>query len=802
MNPTFNYQSPRASQARLAHHFAHPEIYWFAAVGGGLIFAVGLFIVVMLDGPFGWLLAGLAGPFWVVAGWSRMLRQVPPRPTGQTIDEVVEADVLGVLPATHSPAQLAAIVMGLPGGRFFAVRFGLGRDFLTSVVSPNPADSAKVWQEAFQLRQTSNQPAISSGTLAAALLRTAPAIDQLLAPLRLSSEDIKSGLDWYNQLQAAIAAHAKKRPDGGLGRDWAFGYTPQLERFGFNVSQHMLGGAPWQDGLASRHGILQQTLHLLGQAGHRNAALVGALGSGKTTMVHCLAKKLLDADPMVPSNLHYWQIVSLDPSTLIAQTRERGELEELVQRLFYEAHEAKNIIVFLDDAELFFEEGNGAVNLSNILLPILEGGGLPLILAMDEQRWLRITQANPGLAQHMNRVVVAPMDETETTRVMQDRFVMFEYQQRVSYTYQALRAAYSLSSRYIGEQVMPGRALKLLESAAQNAEGGLVTRRSVEQAIEQTQGVKVSTADTAIEREKLLNLEQLIHERMINQVRAVQVVSDALRRARAGVRNAARPIGTFLFLGPTGVGKTELAKSVASVFFGGEENLVRLDLNEYVRSEDVSRLIADGAQDPRSLTAQIAKKPFSVVLLDEIEKAHPDVLNTLLQMLDEGILRDINNREVSFRDAVIVATSNAGADRIRQHIEAGQELEQFEEQFVSELINANVFRPEFLNRFDEIVLFRPLKPEELMKVIDIILKGVNQNLAAQKITVAVDEPSKRLLVEHGYDPRLGARPLRRVVQRVVENIVSTQLLSGQAAPGSQIQIGIEQVKAMLERRDA
>jgi ATP-dependent Clp protease ATP-binding subunit ClpC len=286
---------------------------------------------------------------------------------------------------------------------------------------------------------------------------------------------------------------------------------------------------------------------------------------------------------------------------------------------------------------------------------------------------------------------------------------------------------------------------------------------------------------------------------MINQSRAVAVVSDALRRARAGVRNSQRPIGTFLFLGPTGVGKTELAKSVAAVFFGGEDHIARVDLNEYSGEGDVARLIADAAQDSHSLTAQIARNPFSVVLLDEIEKAHPNVLNTLLQLLDEGILRDVNNREVSFRDAVVIATSNAGADRIRAHIEAGEQLEHFEQQFTDELISANVFRPEFLNRFDEIVLFRPLTPDELMQVIDLILKGVNKNLEAQKVSVVVDEDAKRLLVQSGYDPRLGARPMRRVVQRVVENIVANQMLAQQATPGSQIHIDAAAVQAMLQR---
>jgi len=264
------------------------------------------------------------------------------------------------------------------------------------------------------------------------------------------------------------------------------------------------------------------------------------------------------------------------------------------------------------------------------------------------------------------------------------------------------------------------------------------------------------------------------------------------------VRNENRPIGTFLFLGPTGVGKTELAKALADVYFGGEDRMIRLDLNEYVRSEDVARLIADGADDPTSLTAQAMKQPFSVVLLDEIEKAHPNVLTTLLQLLDEGILRDIKNREVSFRDTIVIATSNAGADRIREYIERGYQVEQFEQQFIDELINSNQFRPEFLNRFDEIVTFRPLNKEELVQVIDLILAGINKTLALQKVKVDVAQDAKLYLVDKGYDPRLGARPMRRVVQRAVENTIAKQMLAGTVNPGSTITITLDQVKQMLD----
>lgn len=795
----FAYDSERARKARAAHTIGHKDVYIVLVLAGIALGTGGLAIVWFLSVPLGWVLAGLAGPLWMMAGWSRALRDIPPNKLVHGIDDVLEPELLGVLPENHSPKQLAEIVAQLHGGKFFGARFGMGTEFLTSLSSAQEADSAKVWEAAERLRVNLGAEHIDSGMVSAALIKSIPNVDQYLAQYRIGIEDIMTGAAWYLHVEQLIAAARKKHHSGGIGRDWSFGYTPLLDRFGSNISMHINLRGSAEYSLPSREAIAGQIIQVLSQGGRHNIALVGGLGSGKTRVVHELAKKLLEANPAVPRNMHFRQIVALDPSTLIAQAPGRGQLEALVQHICVEALKAKNIILFLDDAQLFFEDGNGSVNLSNVLMPILDGGALQLIMAMDEQRWLQISQANPALVQNLNRVMVPPTDERETKFAMQDQLIVYEGRHNVLYTYQAIDAAYRLSARYMSEQVMPGKALKLLESAANFAEQKLVTHRSVEQAIEQTQGVKVGTADTEGERQTLLNLEDLIHKRMINQTRAVQVVSDALRRARAGVRNAGRPIGTFLFLGPTGVGKTELAKSVAAVFFSGEDHLVRIDLNEYSSESDVQRLIADAVHDQHSLTAQIARNPFSVVLLDEIEKAHPNVLNVLLQLLDEGILRDINNREVSFRDAVVIATSNAGADRIRQHIEAGEALEQFERQFTDELISANVFRPEFLNRFDEIVLFRPLTPDELVRVIDIILQGVNKNLAAQRLSVAVDEDAKRLLVQSGYDPRLGARPMRRVVQRVVENIVANQMLTGQAVPGAQIHITAQDVRTMLQR---
>ena len=313
--------------------------------------------------------------------------------------------------------------------------------------------------------------------------------------------------------------------------------------------------------------------------------------------------------------------------------------------------------------------------------------------------------------------------------------------------------------------------------------------------VEATQGVKVQIA-SGQEKQELLNLEDEIHKRMINQTRAVKVISDALRRARSGVNDPNKPIGTFLFLGPTGVGKTELSKAVAAVYFGQESNMVRVDMNEFTQSSDIERLLDTTAQS--SFLEAVGRNPFTVVLFDEIEKAHPEVVNLFLQLLDEGVMRDDKNREVSFRDAIVIATSNAGADSIRAFIDAGQEVEQFEKPFTDSLIDSHIFKPEFLNRFDEMVVFRPLTEAELVQVVDLLMAGVNSNLSKQKVVVDLTPAAKKWLAVQGYDPRLGARPLRRMVQRTVENVVAKKILNSDFKPGTTLTLDVADLEPELQ----
>jgi ATP-dependent Clp protease ATP-binding subunit ClpC len=794
MQSTFyNFKSVRASKARLAAKLTNGLRVIIALVG--FLFVVGGAVLVVGHVSVGWFIASLAAaPLMILIWYGGELHD--PTVSTNSVDGQLAGDILGKLGLVPTPKQLASAAMSVRGGQFIALRFGLTPRLLDDITMDNSDESETVWKNALDVKTQTGSEYISGAVLAVALFITSPDHESLLAHMHLDPEDLYAGIRWYETLRKMYNQVKQPKRTGGIARDFSFGYIPLLKRFGLNLSEQA-SSIPTVES-ESHQKAVTQLIETFSSGGRQNVALVGEAGSGKTTIVKAFAEELLDAKAKLPANLKFRQVFMLDAAALIAAAPGRGELEGLIAQILGEVYSAKNIILCLDNAQLFFEEGIGSVDLTNVLLPILEAGNLRIILTMDEQRFLQIGQRNSGLVNALNRISIAPATREETIDIMRNQLIYAEYRRKVTYMYQSLAEAYRLSERYVHDLAMPGRAIKLLEDGASYAEDGLVTGNSIQQAIEQTMGIKVGVASGEGERDKLLNLEDLIHERMINQTRAVQVVSDALRRARAGVRNENRPIGTFLFLGPTGVGKTELSKALADVYFGGEDRMIRLDMNEYVQPTDVARLIADGADDPSSLTAQAMKQPFSVVLLDEIEKAHPQVLTTLLQLLDEGILRDIKNREVSFRDSIIVATSNAGADRIREYIQRGYKLKDFEQKFLDELISDKQFKPEFLNRFDEIVLFRPLEKPELIQVINLIINGINKEMALQKISISVAEDAKSFLVDKGYDPRLGARPMRRVVQRAVENLVAKKVLSGSVAPGTVIDITLEQVKSMLD----
>lgn len=791
----FDYEHDRAKKARISvavrPFLTLLKILKISAIITGLA-------LLLMENSQGWLVLVVAiVPFALENWWQGELHRLAPNLNSGKVEDLLASNILGRLSKNPTSEEIAKIILKSSGGAFIVSRFGLGSTTIESLATIPQNSPENIFRTATEIRQKLQTNTISGSVLTLAIVKNYPEYNKLLANFYLDYEDLERGIKWHDHIFSLLNKAKIPIKDGGLARDWSFGWTPTLDRFGKNITNQVSGNILMSSNLEQHEDLVRKMIAHFSGNGRQNIALIGPDGVGKSTVVNAFAYRILDGNSGVPSNLQYRQVISLDSASIIAAAPGRGEIENLVNYILAEAYAAKNIIICLDNAQLFFEEGVGSVDISNVLLPILEAGRVRIILTMDEQRFLQISAKNPALAAALNRLQVQPAGFEETLAVMEDKLLVFEQQHKVFYRYQALKEAYRLSARYIFDLEMPGRAVKLLEMSASYANDNLVDATSVEKAIEQTMNVKISTARVDEEKDTLLNLEKLLHARMIGQERAVSAVANALRRARTGVRNQNRPIGTFLFLGPTGVGKTELAKALAETYFNGEENIIRLDLNEYVNLDDVSRLIADGSIDSGSLTSQVMKKPFSVILLDEIEKAHPNVLTALLQVLDEGILRDEKNREVSFRDAIIIATSNAGAERIQELIARGYDSKNSEELIVNDLIASREFRPEFLNRFDEIVVFEPLSKDNLLQIIDLMIAGVNKTLAGQKITVSVSQEAKVLLAELGYDPKLGARPMRRVIQKVVENTIARKMLSGEVSAGSDIIIDENIVRESL-----
>lgn len=790
----FDYNSLRARNARRGKIFGKPVMLFFLVVMLILLLAGGITLLFMKY-SVGWVCIGFSVVPMMIFYWTK--KELIPVPVNHKagINGLLSNDVLAAMPKNPSAIDLANLVVKTKSGRFMLVRYGVADQLLTEIAKQLPPEVGPIFQTAMKIREGTKSEEIHGAIIASSILANYPDNENLLKRMKLEMADVLDGVIWFNYLNGLVQNMNVKHHTGGIGRDLSFGYIPTLQRFGQNISATKNGTMRTQLHLSEHREILAQMTEIFSHDGRQNVALVGPDGCGRATIVNAFAEYLMDADNKVPENLKYRQVFRLDAAAILSSGAERGQAERLVMAILNEAYMAKNIIIWLENAELFFEDGTGSLDISNILLPVIEAGKLRMILTLDQQKFLEISARKAALTNALNKIIVKPANEEETMKVMQDQVPILEYNHKVTYTIWALKEAYRLSERYIHDLEMPGRALTLLDSAGGYAnEYKLVTAESVQQAVEKTAGVKVQQATSTDDKAKLLNMEELIHQRMIDQIPAVKTVSDALRRSAAGVRNEKRPIGTFLFLGPTGVGKTELAKAVSEVYFDGEKNIIRIDLNEFVGPEDVSRLIADGAEDEMSLTAQVMKQPFAVVLLDEIEKAHSQVLTTLLQMLDEGILRDSKGREVSFRDTIVIATSNAGAEKIREYVNSGVSLDGVKDEFMNWLMSTEMFRPEFLNRFDEICLFKPLSPADCLAILDLLIVGVNKTLAPQKITIVLDPAAKELLVQRGYDPQLGARPMKRIVQKSVENIVAKAMLGGQVESGMTVNV----TRAMIE----
>ena len=591
------------------------------------------------------------------------------------------------------------------------------------------------------------------------------------------------------------------------------GYTKgkksSLEEFGVDLTDQAKNGE--LDPIAGRDNEIERMIHILLRRTKNNPILIGEAGVGKTAIVEGLALKIIDGT--APKALQGKRIVQLDLSSLVAGASHRGEFEERLRNVIKETQAASGmVILFIDEIHGLIGAGDteGALDASNIIKPFLARGKLQIIGTTTTAEYRKYFEKDKAFERRFQPVLVPEPDEPTAVEMLKVLKAKYEKFHNVILSDKTLEAAVKLSKRYIGERYLPDKAVDLLDEASadvrlqQNAgkrQDNNVIEEDIQKVVSSWTGIPI-TKLTENESEKLLHLEDTVHKRLIDQERAVKAVSEAVRRGRIGLSSMNRPIASFIFLGPTGVGKTELAKTLAEILFGKEEAMIRLDMSEYMEKHEVSKLIGAppgyvGYEEGGQLTEAVRKKPYSIVLLDEVEKAHPDVFNILLQLLEDGRLTDNKGNTISFKNTIVIATSNIGSTLIQQELETVKKGEpkpddaakKFAE--LSKLITGELrkfFRPELLNRFDEIVIFEPLSQKDMAKVAELSIGSTRKLLFAQGFDLELSHGALDRLAKEGYDPVYGARPLRRLIQSSIENPIAILIINKTFVHGDKILI--------------
>ena len=572
--------------------------------------------------------------------------------------------------------------------------------------------------------------------------------------------------------------------------------TKMLDQYSRDLTEMAAAGRI--DPVVGRGNEIRRAIQILSRRSKNNPVLVGEPGVGKTAVAEGLA--LCVSRGQAPAELRDKRIVSLDIPALLAGTKYRGDFEERVKSVLRDVKRAGDVILFIDELHTIIGAGSaeGAIDAANILKPALGRGEVQIIGATTPEEYRRHIEKDAALERRFQPVKVTEPGREQTMEMLQSLRPALEKHHRVSLDEEALSAAYELSVRYINDRFLPDKAIDLLDEAAAavHVEGGRqVTAADVAQVVSLWTEIPLSSLDES-ESQRLQGLEEQLKQRIIGQDEAVGAVARAIRRSRVGLKDPRRPVGSFLFLGPTGVGKTELCRALAATVYGDENAMIRLDMSEYMEKHSVSRLIGSppgyvGYEDGGQLTEKVRRKPWSVVLFDEIEKAHEDVWSILLQIMDDGHLTDATGRRVDFSNTVIVMTSNIGAKTITENRPAlgFADSQRRDEEDMNQKVMAELratFRPEFLNRVDETIVFHRLSDEHLCAITQTLLEQVKQRFQALGITLLVPEDTARWLASRGHDDKFGARPLRRTVQHCIEDAAAEQLLEGKIGPGDRV----------------
>lgn len=736
------------------------------------------------------------------------------------------------------------------------------------VILPYSPRSRQVMAYAADEARRLNSPLVGTEHILLGLLRDENILSsQIMKKLNLSLSQVrqnvskKLGISYNSDSRKSRNKTNKKRMNQNQSK------TPTLDSLARDLTQ--AAREDKLDPIVGRNTEVRRITQILSRRTKNNPILVGEPGVGKTAIAEGFAQKIVEG--VVPPSLMNKRLMALDMGSLVAGTKYRGEFEERMKKIIDEIYEDGEVILFIDELHTLIGAGGaeGAIDASNILKPALARGELQTIGATTLDEYQKYIEKDAALERRFASVRVDAPSQEETIEILQGLKERYENHHNVHLTDEALKAAVIYSSRYIQSQELPDKAIDLMDESAakvrldlsdevtphQNemdkltelvqAKEKAITDQNFEQAaqirqqeIEQAEKIEELMKNDEVERpsvyaddiadvvaqwtgipvhemketesNRLMNMESSLHERVIGQEDAVSAIARAVRRARSGIKDPNRPIGSFMFLGPTGVGKTELAKALAEVMFGSEDDLIRIDMSEYMEKYTTSRLVGSppgyvGYDEGGQLTEKIRNKPYSVILLDEIEKAHPDVFNILLQVLDDGVLTDGKGRKVDFKNTIIIMSSNIGATALRDEKEVGFGAadRRFDHEAMESKIREEMkqhFRPEFLNRIDEAIVFHALEKEQLREIVRLLTNDLIEQLAEQEIDLRITPAALDILADEGYDPEYGARPLRRAIQTNVEDMLSDELISGRVKAGDKITVGASQGEITLRHR--
>jgi len=575
-----------------------------------------------------------------------------------------------------------------------------------------------------------------------------------------------------------------------------------LSKYATNFNQWLADQTDRQ--VIGRNDEIDDIIRVLCRKEKSNAILLGFPGVGKSKVIEGFVRRLLADD--VPEHLLGKEVFKLNLGGLIAGTKYRGEFEERFKAVLDEVLAAKGkIILYIEDIHQIVTAGRteGSLDAGNLLKPLLAQGQINIIGTTTFVAYRESFELDQALEGRFQRIRIEESDQDEALTILQGLREHYQDFHGVRLTDEALQAAISLSIRYLSDRYLPDKALDLIDEACAvkkiqlgqaQTERPDVSREDIASIVERITGIKVQGIMDN-EREHLLNLDKLLRQRIVGQDQAVRKVSEAILRSRAGIQNPKRPIGSFLFLGPTGVGKTALAKSLAERLFGNELEMVRLDMSEYMEKHAVARLVGPppgyvGFEEGGQLTEAVRRRLYSIVLLDEIEKAHPDVFNSLLQVLDEGRLTDSKGRTIDFKNTILIMTSNIGSQQILESLKSKQGLTSETQDEVLALLQHS-FRPEFLNRIDETVIFNPLRSEDMVNIVKIMVRQLQERLKQQKIQLHLSEEVYAFLAQKGYQPEFGARPIQRSILRYLETPLARYLVENKETTEMTVHVSLK-----------